>query len=212
MLKKNKYDIFEEKLKEIGAFTNTLSNKIMILESKKLINIINDNDYKKRKDELIMQSYPYIEMLSHIGYENSLDILNVPLKTILFYLYDTNLGFTSIMDNYHSSIDKYVKNILQFSLINIITQNDEEKKKLYLEIRKKGIDSLDISDINADLYHLINKTKNGEFTINSLNGDEINYLNNYHNNYLAKNIKTEINNNEYNDADIAKVARKIMKK
>lgn len=212
MLKKNKYDIFEEKLKEIGTFINTLSNKIMILESKKLINIINDNDYKKAKEELIMQSYPYLEMLSHIGYENSLDILNVPLKTILFYLYDKNLDFTSIMDNYHSSIDKYVKNILQFSLINIITQNDEEKKKLYLKVRKKGVDSLDISNINTDLYHLINKIKNNEFTINSLNDAEINYLNNYHNNYLAKNIQNEINSSEYNDEDIAKVARKIMEK
>lgn len=212
MLKKNKYDIFEEKLKEIGTFTNTLSSKIMILESKKLINIINDNDYKKAKEELIMQSYPYLEMLSHIGYENSLDILNVPLKTILFYLYDKDLDFTNIMNNYHSSIDKYVKNILQFSLINIITQNDEEKKKLYLKVRKKGIDSLDISNINADLYHLINKIKNNEFTINSLNNAEINYLNNYHNNYLAKNIQNEINSSEYNDVDIAKVARKIMEK
>lgn len=213
MLKSSKYKIMEKYLKEIYSFTEHLANKMSILSMKKKYNFINNIEYQETIDSFIMESLPYLEMISHIGYENSIDIAKVPANVILFYLYDEDISFEEVMNNYNESINKYVKNIITFALLDSNFENAEEKKRQYVKIRKNGLKSIyEGIKTTTCVEQLLNKIDSDNFSVNTLSQEEKEMVQNYHNSYMTKNMQLIINDDNYSEDEVARLAKKIIYK
>ncbi len=210
MINENKYDIMENELDKIDLYTNYLLMQIKLLNIGKTFKIVNDEQICSKKKKLMEESLPFVEMLNHIGYENSIDITKIPKEKLEVYLRNEGISIKKVMNNYNQNISNYAKNILIYSLLKYSKEKYPEMNAKYIDIKEKGIYCIfPEGEIDEKLNSLIDKLSEKNFKLDNLNNEEKGILEKYHNKYMLDYIYSQVNEKNYAEDEVTSLIKRL---
>jgi len=216
MFELTKYDVItlEEGRLALALFHST--EKLMTL-STMLDNKEDDEEIILNKVcNIVVSSLTYLKQLAHLSYENAKDLYGIDGATIYKYLKENNLNPNVFPTSYSQSIDSHARCLLFY----MIAEEEIDFSKVtnpYIckELSKSNANGLfaildkPVTELNPDNFRLMHKMTKQNFSISELTQEEIDKLNNYHEEYMKKNIYPRVNSSSISNEEVLNYAKAI---
>lgn len=212
-----KYDIItlEEGRLALDFFriSSNLTSLSMMLDKKEV-----DPDVLMDKlCSVLVESLTNLKEIAHLAYENAKDLYGVDGATVYKYLKENNLNPDKFPTYYSECIDSHARHLLLHMIaeeegIDFSRAKDPCICKDLTSSNANGLFMImdkPVTELDPDNFKLMHKMTKPNFSITELTQQEIDRLNNYHEEYMKKNIYPRVNSGSISDEEILKHAKSI---
>lgn len=220
MGKRNKYEVMQKEEAKASLAIFFYSKVIFKLgESYDKVedDLVVREKFEKETCDITKKMFPYLKMLSHLGYENAKDLFEVDLGVLKDYFDREGTNLKDFEKNYSKVLNRYAKCLFVFAIIEeekidisvidnpiCLTQLMKGNTSQFLEWADSG--KIKLSPMNKEVVALMALE---DFNIGELLGDQIARLNNYHDQFMKDNIYSHVLDSEVNDNEVIKHAKRI---
>ena len=166
---------------------------------------------------VLVESLTNLKEIAHLAYENAKDLYGVDGTIVYKYLKENNLNPDNFPTYYSECIDSHARHLLLHMIaeeegIDFSRAKDPRICKDLTNSNANGLFMImdkPVTELNPDNFKLMHKMTKPNFSITELTQQEIDRLNNYHEEYMKKNIYPRVNSSSISDEEILKHAKSI---
>lgn len=214
MLRRNKYNELQRLVRKVDKLAFLLGIKVRSLKKEYAKGKISKEQYDEMCNEITNKAYPNIKVVGHYIYENSMDLKRYS-KEIEEYVAKQDEG-NSFLANYRKNLNDAIKVILFCAIFEKENIDYPKQNNIEILLNMVGYGSYDInlddtikkmSESGASLFK---KIIGSEFDYELLTEEENDLLEEYHNEYMNKNIYPAVKNlDEGRKGQVLSAAKKI---
>lgn len=214
MFKKSKYDIMNKEMKRTTLSIMELLIKVSKLDRKVKKGKMSEEQKDVEMGTALLDILPLIKKGCHVLYENNMDLESIDKEHLLQYIEEKGINCIQFSYNYAKIKKSTTQVLMLFALLdkdNIQLSNfDNPEVALKLLDGESSDDILDdvcdkLSDKSADM---LSNILDDDFELNDLSEDDVQFLRNYHNRYMAQNIYPKVTKQVTED-EIFKMAKTL---
>lgn len=215
MLRRNKYNEMQRLVRKVNKIAFLLGTKVRTLKKQYAKGKISKEEYDVMCNEITKKAYPNVKTVGHYVYENSIDLKRYT-KEIEEYIAKNKDEDNSFLANYRKNLNDAIKIILFCAIfeeekIEYPKQNNIE---LLLNIFGYGAYDINLDDtinkMSEEKASLFKKIISPNFDYELLTEEENDLLEEYHNEYMNKNIYPVVKNlDEGRKGQVLSTAKKI---
>lgn len=217
MSKKNKYDVMKNEMKDFNKYAISLVFQLFSWKRKIKKGKITDEELSLEVISNLDKLIPFLEIISHIFYENFKDIENIDKNELFESLKSKKINPMVFVNNYNKNKEVFTKILLFFALIDKfnITLPKFDNPELAMDLLSNFGDFddfiykiLDDYDPNVifDVYSALS-----DFDVTSPEDENYELIENFHNKYMNRNINPYVTISEIPNKEVIKLARTIGK-